>query len=117
MLQGPRIIFIMLSLPSPAATSSPISPVFIESAASSVHESSVFTSILLTSVIPMFVTVSSAVAIDSISSDVFSMCESDGFAFCFEKAIIGLRISCFAERFAWEVGLAFVTGDRDRDLM
>ena len=103
MLQGPRTVFIMLSLPSTAATSSPVSPVFIESAASLV--------------IPMFVAVSSAVTIDSISSDAFSMCESDGFAFCFGKAIIGLRIPCFAERFAWEVGLALGTGDRDRDLM
>ena len=45
------------------------------------------------------------------------MCEADGIAFCFEKASIGLRVPCFAECFACDVGVVFGIGDRDLDLM
>ena len=62
----------------------------------------------------MFVTVLSAEDVGSLSSAVV-MCEADGFALCFENAIIGLRMPCFAECFACEIG--FGTGDRDLDLI
>ena len=42
---------------------------------------------------------------------------ADGFALCFENAIIGLRIPCLAERFACDIGLVFGAGSRDLDLM
>ena len=87
----------MLSPPSPAATSSPVSSVLMA--------------------ISMFVTVLSAMDVDSLSSAVIAMCDADGFALCFENAIIGLRIPCFAECFACEIGVVFGTGDRDLDLM
>ena len=67
--------------------------------------------------ISMFVTVLLFEDVGSLSSTVIDMCEADGIALCFENASIGLRVPCFAECFACEVGVVFGTGDRDLDLM